>query len=118
VRSSSSCFNFQYLLFSLRSSSSCLRLLPRVTFISSLCLSFNNVILECSSYTRCDQSSQPSSFLMFAGYSCPLWLFVTLLYFSHDRFSWSSSFSSSTFHHFFWYFWSFRSVQVSAVLQM
>jgi hypothetical protein len=33
VRSSASSFNFQYLLFSLRSSSSCLRLLPRLPVI-------------------------------------------------------------------------------------
>jgi hypothetical protein len=41
VRSSASCFNFQYLLFSLRSSSSCLRLLrlllTRSLFFSITC---------------------------------------------------------------------------------
>ena len=36
VRSSASSFNFQYLRFSLRSSSSCLRLIPRLPVISIL----------------------------------------------------------------------------------
>jgi len=43
VRSSASSLNFQYTLFSLRLSSSCLRLLPPLPIIPSLCLSFNNV---------------------------------------------------------------------------
>jgi hypothetical protein len=41
VRSSPSSFNFQYPLFSLRSSSSCLRLIPRIPLTSSLYLSCN-----------------------------------------------------------------------------
>jgi hypothetical protein len=43
VRSSASSFNSQYLLFSLRSFSSCLSLLPRLPVTSFLYLSFNNV---------------------------------------------------------------------------
>ena len=35
--------------------------------------------------------------LLCLGYSCPPWLQVTLLHFSHDRSSWSPSFSSTTF---------------------
>jgi hypothetical protein len=40
VRSSASSFNFQYSLFSLRSSYSCLRLLPRIPVTSTFPLSF------------------------------------------------------------------------------
>jgi hypothetical protein len=43
VRSSASSFNLQYRLFSLRSSSSCLRLLPRLTVISILPSSFPSI---------------------------------------------------------------------------
>jgi hypothetical protein len=58
VRSSASSLNFQYLLFSLRSSSSCLRLLPCFPVISILPLTFlQSRVLEGSFYARCDQSS-------------------------------------------------------------
>jgi hypothetical protein len=50
VRSSASSFNFQYLLLSLRSFSSCLRLLLRLPLTIIL-------VLEGSSYAECDQSS-------------------------------------------------------------
>jgi hypothetical protein len=43
VRSSASSFNFQYLFFSLRSSSSCLRLLPRLAVISILPSNFPSI---------------------------------------------------------------------------
>jgi hypothetical protein len=45
-RSRPSSFNFQYHLFSLRSPSSCLRLLPCLPVTSSLYLSFNNVFYK------------------------------------------------------------------------
>lgn len=44
VRSKTASFNFQYPLFPLLSSSSCLHLHPRLPFTSSLYLSFNNVL--------------------------------------------------------------------------
>ena len=70
-RSSASSFNFQYSLFSLRSSSTCLRLLPRLSVTSPL--SFHQQrVLEAGSYVICDQSSQPSFFLLFIGYSSSL----------------------------------------------
>jgi hypothetical protein len=63
-----SSFNFQYPLFSLRSSS----------------------ILEGSSYARYDQLNYPYFFLMYVWYSCLPWFHVILSHLSHDRSSWSS----------------------------
>jgi hypothetical protein len=59
VQSSASCFKFQYLLFSFRSTSSCLRLLFRllVTCIFPLCF-FQQRVLEASSYARYDQNNR------------------------------------------------------------
>jgi hypothetical protein len=57
VRSNASSFNLQYLLFSLRSSSSFLRLLPRLPVISILLTFLQSRVLEGSFYARCDQSS-------------------------------------------------------------
>jgi len=54
-------------------------------------------VLESSSYATCDQFSQPSFFLLSAGYPCPAWHSVTLsVHFSHDRPTWSSPFFSKT----------------------
>jgi hypothetical protein len=90
--------NYQCLLVSLRSSSSCLRHLPRRTipFI------FPSVsVLEGSSYASCDQSCYPSFCVLYVGYSSCPWLYVILLHFSHDRSNWSSpSFPSTTFRNF------------------
>ena len=56
VRSSASSFNFQYPLFSLGTSSSCLCLLLRLLFPSVLALSFHKEhVLEDSSHARHDQ---------------------------------------------------------------
>jgi len=64
ARSSPSSFNFQYLRFFLRSSSSCLPLLPHPPVTSILPSIFLSITLgdEGSSYTSCDQFSQPSFF--------------------------------------------------------
>ena len=56
VRSSASSFNLEHPFFFLLSSSSCLRLLPFLRHISFL----QKSVLEGSSYTTCDQTSQPS----------------------------------------------------------
>ena len=101
VRSSASCFNFKYPIFFLKPSSNCLHLLPRLS-VTSILPSFTQYrVLQGSSYTTCDQSSYPSSYLLYAGHSFPPWLFITLLHFSCDRSNWSSSsFSSTTSHTF------------------
>ena len=65
VRSSASSFNFQYPVFSLRSSSSCLSLLPLFPLLLSLPVSlFQLRVLEDSSYEKCDQYSYPSFFFI------------------------------------------------------
>jgi hypothetical protein len=61
----------KYHLFSLRSFSSCLRLLPRLSVTS-----FHPSVL-------------PSFVLLHVGYSCPFCLWV-VLHFSHGLFNWSS----------------------------
>ena len=115
-------FNFQCAVFSLRSSSSFLHLHPQPSLLF-FCLPFLQwCVLEGSFYARCDQSSYPSFVLSFIGYSCPLWLSVTLLHFT-----WSVQLISilqqnriSELSRYFWY--TIQSVQVSApyktVLQM
>ena len=101
VRSSASSSNFQYPPFSLRASTSCLHLLPRVTVTSILLSVFPSITCVRRQFLHNIWPIQLAFLLlMFAGYSCPRWLFVTLLHFSHDRFSWSPSFSSTTFHYF------------------
>jgi hypothetical protein len=102
-RSSTSAFNFQYPPSSLRSSSSCLRLLPPRHFYPSLYLFFNNVFRR---QFLCKMWPMQLPFLstlrvLYVGYSFPLWLYVTRLNFSHARSNWSSSFlCSATFQHF------------------
>jgi hypothetical protein len=99
LRSSTSSFKSQYLLVSLSSHSSCLRLLPRLqvtsTFPSITCL-------ESSSYARSAQSSwRPSLVLLHAGPSSPPGLYAILVHFSHVRSNWSSAFFSiTTFQNF------------------
>lgn len=94
VRSSAFSFNFPYPTVSLRSFSSCLRLVPLLpvhsTFPSITCF-------KDSSYASFDQSREPSFVLLYLGYSFFPWLHVLLLS-SHDRSYWCSpSFSSTTF---------------------
>ena len=68
LRSSFSSFNIQYHLVSLRSSSSCLLLRPRLTFISI----FPSITCsEGSSYARSDQASKPAFMLLHVGYFSP-----------------------------------------------
>ena len=92
-----------YLLSSLKSSSNFLLLPPCLPVISILPSIFaSRTCLRRHSYTKCDKSSYPSSFLLFIGYpsSPPPSLFV-ILYFPHDLSNWSSpSFSSTTFQKF------------------
>jgi len=95
VRSSVSAFNFQYPVFSFRPSSSFLLFfLSLLSFPVSL-LQYR--VLVTFSYAVWDQSSYPSVFLLFVGYSSLSWLFV-ILHFSYDRSNWSvPSFSATAF---------------------
>jgi hypothetical protein len=70
VWSSASSLNFQYYRVFLRSTSRCLRLLPRLlcNFYSSFCRSLKNVLGGSSDATG-DQSSEPSFSLLYVGYS-------------------------------------------------
>ena len=77
MRSSAPSFNFQYLLVFLRSSSSCLRLLPR--------LPISSILLSIFHSTACFRRL----------FLCKTWQikpvsFFTLLNFSHDQSNWSS----------------------------
>ena len=75
-------------------------------------------VLQGSSYSRCEQSSYPSFFLLYVGYSSPPWLYVTLLHFSHDRSKWSSpSFSNTTFTNFQVFLIHFRKCPVFSTIQ-
>ena len=102
VRPSVSSFNLQYPLFSLRSSNSCLRLLPRLPVTSILPCTFPSITCFRNRFLHSPhQSSLPSFVSLHVGYSFPPSLYVTLLHFSHDRSNWSSpSFSSTTFQNF------------------
>lgn len=75
VQVSVSSFNFQYPLFSLESSNSCLPILPRLPFAYILPTIFQSLVLEGSCYERCYQSSYPSSLLLCVGYSSKIILF-------------------------------------------
>jgi hypothetical protein len=86
-QASASFFNLQYPLVSLRSSSSCLRLLPRlpVTSILPSVLPTITCFLEGSSRARYDQSSYPSFVLLYVGYSSPaLYLIPLSLFLERD----------------------------------
>ena len=102
LRSSVSSFNFQYPIFSLRSSSSCLRLRSHLPVTSILPSIFPPITcfrrqLVCKMW--------PIKLPLLVVIVCTIflssWLFVTLLHFSHD---WSNrsypSFSSTTFQTF------------------
>jgi hypothetical protein len=93
------CFLFQFTVssLSLKSSSSCLYLLLRLTLTSTLHSIFLSITcLEGSFYSQRDQSKLPSMFFLFLGYSSSPRLFALLLNFSHDF----TSFSSTTFQNF------------------
>ena len=65
---------YSILPFSLRPSSSCLRLLPCLPSLQSYLLPFfQQSTLSGGSYARCDQYSWPLFALLCAGSSCPSW---------------------------------------------
>ena len=73
VRPSASSCNLKYSFFSLRSSISCLRLLPLLPVTSILSSIFPSLTcFKSMFYARCDQYSPPSTFLSYAQYSFPL----------------------------------------------
>jgi hypothetical protein len=100
------CFpvNFQYPVVSLLSSSSCLRrpcripvnTKPSIIFLLITC--FGRHLLRKKWPIK--SAFLPSFLPSFLCYPSPPWLYVTLLYFSRDRFNWSSLSFSSTFQNF------------------
>ena len=97
VRSSTLSFNFQYLLSSLRSLSSCLRLLPRLHFYSSFFLSFNKV-LQKQFLLKILPMHLAFCLFFYVGCNLATGFFVIRLHFSQERSKLPSpSFSSSTF---------------------
>jgi len=94
-----SSFNFHYLIFFLRSFSSCLRILPRLPVTST----FNSVfpiITHCRrQFLRKMWPNQLALFyLLYVVYSSLPWTYITLLHFSHDRSKWPCPpFFSTTF---------------------
>ena len=85
-------------LYSLSSSSRCLRLPPRLPVRSVLPSIFCSSNLFYKAVPTQDVTNQLDFFFLFVGYSSPPpWLYVTLLLFSHDRSNWSPpSFSNAT----------------------
>jgi len=71
----SSASSFKYPRFSLRPSSTYLRLLPRLPVTSSLLFIFPSITCFSREFLR-DQSSQPSFFLLYIGYSPHPWLYA------------------------------------------
>ena len=114
LRSVASSFNFQHPFISLSLSISCVCLLPRLPVTSFLNFFFFQHVLD--AVTRCDQSNQPCSFVLYVGHSFTSWLVSnTSIFFSHDRSKWSSpSFSSITFHNLPGISYLLSSVQFSA----
>ena len=94
---------FQFLVSSLflKSSSSCLRLLPRLFVTYILPSTFPSITGSRRQFLHKMWPIQ-LAFLLFIvlGYSSPVWLCVILFYFLHDRSSWSPSFFSITFQNF------------------
>ena len=77
VRSSTSSSNFQYPLFSLTSSRSCLRLFPRLPVTSILPSFFTSIIYFRRQFQRKMWPIQLAFILLFyIGYSFPIWLYV------------------------------------------
>jgi hypothetical protein len=85
MRSSASSFTFQYSLFSLKSSSSCLRLHPRLS-VTCLCSIFPSVTCFRRQFHSKIWPIQLSFFVLYEGYSSPPWLFL-ILNFSRDWFN-------------------------------
>ena len=99
VRSGASSFNFHYSVVSVKSSSSCLRLLPRppvtcIPFIFLTIMCFRRQFL-------CKMWSGQLAFLLFVVCRTFLSSSTLCLRFTHDRSNWSSpAFSSTTFQNF------------------
>ena len=113
IQSSASSFDFHYPLFSLKSSTSCLRLLPRLPVSSILSSVFLRATCLRRQFLRKMWQIQLIFLsLLYVRYSSPPWLFV--LHFSHDRSRWSSpSFLILHNSKLSRYFWSiFQSVQI------
>ena len=102
LRSIASSCNEQYLIFSLKSFSSCLHLLPLlpVTYVHPSI--FPSITCSRRQFLPKMWPIQIAFLLfIFVGYSCPPPLFLTLLHVSLDRPNWSSSpFSNNTFQNF------------------
>ena len=97
VRSSACSFNFQYTLFSLRSASSCLHLLPCLPLTSI----FPSIMYFRTQFLRKMWLIQlVFLFLLFVGYFSPPWRFKILLHFSQDQSNLAFPFFSSTFQNF------------------
>jgi len=94
-----------------RSSSSCLRLLPRLVVTSIQPSIFLSITCFRRQFQRKVWPIQLALFLPYVRYSPPPWFYVTLPRISHDRSNWSSPSFSKTFMHFGF---TFRSVQFSA----
>ena len=95
-----SSYNFVHPLFSLKSSSSCLHLLPSLSAPSILPYTFPAVTWFRWPFLRNKWPIKLVFLLLLdIGYSFPTWLYV-VLHFSHDRSSWSPSISSTTFQKF------------------
>jgi hypothetical protein len=85
VPSSDSVFNFQYPFFTWSSSSSCLHLLPLLSFTSTHLSNFP----LCFKRQFVRQRWVIQFFSLHVAYTSLPWVCLTLLHFSHDRSSWS-----------------------------
>jgi hypothetical protein len=83
VRCSASSFNFRYPLVSVRSSSSCLRLLPRLS-VSCFILFIYPSVACFRRHFLLKMWVVQSALLLCVGHSSPTWLCV-ILHFEHDR---------------------------------
>jgi len=81
MRYNTSSFNFQYLPFSLRSSSNPLRLLPRLPVTHALPFIFPFITCCRRQFLRKMWPIQLAFFLLYVGYSCPPWLYVIFFVF-------------------------------------
>jgi len=101
VRSSTSSFNLQYFVFSLRLSSSCLLFLPRLPSTSILPSILPSIMCFRRQFRHKMWPVRLAFLLLFyIGYSIPILLYVILVLFLHDRSSRSSSSFSSTSYQF------------------
>ena len=99
MRSSASFYNFKYQLVSLRSSNSCLLLLPHLPVTSMLPSIFPSITCFRKQFQRQMLPIHLTFLLLlYVRYSSPPWLYIIFIHFSHDRSNLSyQSFSSKTF---------------------